>query len=377
MWNVQLFKLNYDEREKQAVNEVLDSAWITMGQRTQDFEGEFAQFLGHGVKCLALSNCTAALHLALLALGIQLGDEVITPSLTFVADQNVVTMTGARNVLADITSLDDWTMNPADIERQITGKTKAVIIVHYAGFACDMDAITDICKRHGIFLIEDCAHSPGADYRGRPLGTFGDIAAFSFFTNKNISCGEGGMVVTANPDLYERVKLLRAHGMSVPSFDRFKGRAVSYDVEAAGLNYRIDEIRSALGLVQLHKLEEANGRRARLVRHYYDRLDGANGVQIPFRQFSRGKPNFHIMPVMLDENIDRLKVIESMKADGIQTSIHYPEIQSFSAYEGKVNPTPIAQQVCRRELTLPLYPTMTESEIGMVCDALLKGIGRA
>ncbi|MBD5434837.1 MAG: DegT/DnrJ/EryC1/StrS aminotransferase family protein [Treponema sp.] len=377
MWNVQLFKLNYDEREKQAVNEVLDSAWITMGQRTQDFEGEFAQFLGHGVKCLALSNCTAALHLALLALGIQPGDEVITPSLTFVADQNVVTMTGARNVLADITSLDDWTMNPADIERRITGKTKAVIIVHYAGFACDMDAITDICKRHGIFLIEDCAHSPGADYRGRPLGTFGDIAAFSFFTNKNISCGEGGMVATANPDLYERVKLLRAHGMSVPSFDRFKGRAVSYDVESAGLNYRIDEIRSALGLVQLHKLEEANGRRAQLVRQYYDRLDGANGVQIPFRQFSRGKPNFHIMPVMLDENVDRLKVIESMKADGIQTSIHYPEIQSFSAYEGKVNPTPMVQQVCRRELTLPLYPTMTESEVGMVCDALLKGIGRA
>lgn len=376
MWKVQLFKLNYDSREKDAVNEVLDSAWLTMGQRTQDFEEEFGRLLGHDVKCLALSNCTAALHLALLALGIQPGDEVITPALTFVADQNVVTMVGARNVLADVTSLDDWTMSPDDIERRITPNTKAVIIVHYAGFACDMDAIMDICRRHGIFLIEDCAHSPGADYRGRPLGTFGDIAAFSFFTNKNISVGEGGMVVTKNPELHEKLKGLRAHGMSVPSFDRFKGRAVSYDVISAGLNYRIDEIRAALGLVQLHKLGEANERRAQLVCQYISRLDGARGILIPFRQFSRGTPSFHIMPVMLDDGIDRMKVIESMKADGIQTSIHYPEIQSFAAYEGKMNQTPVAQHISRHELTLPLYPTMTDVEVGLVCDALIKGIGQ-
>ena len=245
MWKVQLFKLNYDNKEIEAVTGVLESAWITMGQKTRDFESGFSSFLGYDSKCLAVSNGTAALHLALLALDIKAGDEVITPGLTFIADQNVVTMVGATNVLSDITSRDDWSMDPADIERKITDKTKAVLIVHYAGFACDMDAICDICKRHNLYLIEDCAHTPGADYKGRPLGTFGDVAAFSFFTNKNLSVGEGGAVVTSDEVLYKKLLGLRSHGMSVPSFDRFKGRAISYDVEIPGMNYRLEEMRAA------------------------------------------------------------------------------------------------------------------------------------
>lgn len=374
MWKVQLFKLNYDELEPQAVKEVLESAWITMGQKTIDFETEFAKYLGNDSKCLAVSNGTAALHMALLALGIGSGDEVITPSLTFIADQNVTTLVGAKNVLADITSYEDWSMNPQDIEKRITSKTKAIMIVHYAGFACDMDAILDICKRHNLYLIEDCAHTPGADYKGQPLGTFGDISAFSFFTNKNLSVGEGGMVVTKSEELFKKLKGLRSHGMSVPSFDRFKGRAISYDIEAPGLNYRIDEMRSALGLIQLAKLDKANEARTNLVNHYYKRLDGEKKIIIPFRNFTRGKPNFHIMPIMLDESLDRIKVIESMKADGIQTSIHYPAIQNFTAYQGIVNSTPLAEFVTEHELTLPLYPTMTIEEVDLVCDALLKGI---
>ena len=373
-WKVQLFKLNYDEMEPQAVKEVLESAWITMGQKTIDFETKFTEYLGYGVKGLALSNCTAALHLALIALGIKDGDEVITPSLTFVADQNVTSMVGATNVLADITSYEDWSMDPKDIEARITPKTKALILVHYAGFACDMDAIVDICKRHNIYLIEDCAHTPGADYKGRPLGTFGDVAAFSFFTNKNLSVGEGGMIVTKSDELIEKLKGLRAHGMSVPSFDRFKGRAITYDVVAPGLNYRIDEMRSALGLVQLAKLDKANQSRTDLVHHYYERLDNVKGISIPFRNFTRGKPNFHIMPIMLADNIDRIKLINSMKEDGIQTSIHYPVIQNFTAYQGKVNHTPKAEYVSEHELTLPLYPTMTMAEVDLVCDALIKGL---
>ena len=162
--------------------------------------------------------------------------------------------------------------------------------------------------------------------------------------------------------------------MSVPSFDRFKGRAISYDVEIPGLNYRIDEMRAALGLVQLEKLEVANKARQKLVLHYYERLDGLAMVHIPFRNFSRGNPNYHIMPILLDDSIDRLHVIESMKEDGIQTSIHYPEIQEFSAYKDTVNPTPIAQYVSKHELTLPLYPTMTIEEVDLVCDALIKGV---
>ncbi|MCL2211020.1 MAG: DegT/DnrJ/EryC1/StrS family aminotransferase [Treponema sp.] len=370
MWRVQLHKINYDEREYQAVKDVLDSGWLAISEKTHTFETAFSEFLGHDAKSLAVSNCTSALHLALLALGIGNGDEVITPSLTFIADQNVVNMTGAQNALADITSMEDWSMNPDDIESRITSKTKAVMIVHYAGFACDMDRITCLCKKRNLLLIEDCAHSPGADFKGRSLGTFGDIAAFSFYANKNIAIGEGGMIVTRNAELLEKCRLLRSHGMSVPSFDRYKGRAATYDVESAGFNYRINEIGSALGFVQLQKLNEANEQRKKIVEHYYSRLDGNSSISIPFRHFTRGKPNYHIMPVLLSEKIDRMALIESMKQAGVQTSIHYPAIQSFSAYKDKVNPTPKAEYVCEHELTLPLYPTMTIEDADVVCDAL-------
>ncbi|MCL2721991.1 MAG: DegT/DnrJ/EryC1/StrS family aminotransferase [Treponema sp.] len=372
MWRVQLHKIDYDEREYNAVKEVLNSGWLAISEKTHSFESAFSQFLGHGANCLAVSNGTAALHMALLALGIKEGDEVITPSLTFIADQNVTNMIGAKNVLADITSMDDWSVDPDDIEVKITPKTKAVMIVHYAGFACDMEKITALCKKYDLFLIEDCAHTPGADFNGRALGTFADVSAFSFFANKNIAVGEGGMVVTRYEKLYEKLRLLRSHGMSVPSFDRFKGRAASYDVIQPGLNYRINEISSALGLVQLDKLKESNEKRKKLVEHYYKRLDDVSSVSIPYRNFSRGKPNYHIMPILLSESLDRAVVIESMKNAGIQTSIHYPAIQKFSAYNGKVCSTPKAEYVCTHELTLPLYPGMTINEIDIVCDELIK-----
>jgi len=377
MWRVQLHKINYDEREYQAVKEVLDSGWLTISEKTYSFESAFSDFLGYDTKSLAVSNCTAALHMALLACGITKGDEVITPSLTFIADQNVTQMTGAKNVLADITSIEDWSADPDDIEARITEKTKAVMIVHYAGFACDMDRITSVCGKHGLLLIEDCAHSPGSDFfvspeRGRPLGTFGDVSAFSFFANKNIAVGEGGMVVTRNAEIYGKLKLLRSHGMSAASFDRYKGRAVSYDVASAGLNYRLTETNSAIGLVQLAKLAEANEKRRLLVEHYYKRLDEEPSVSIPFRRFTRGKPNYHIMPVLLSEKIDRAKVIESMKQDGIQTSVHYPAIRNFSAYKDLINPAPKAEYVCAHELTLPLYPDMTTEQADIVCDSLIK-----
>jgi dTDP-4-amino-4,6-dideoxygalactose transaminase len=374
MWRVQLHKINYDEREYQAVREVLDSGWLTISQKTYDFEAAFSEFLGHDARCLAVSSGTAALHMAMLVCGIKEGDEVITPALTFIADQNVTLMAGAENVLADITSMEDWSMDSEGIEERITSKTKAVMIVHYAGYACDMERITAVCKRHNLLLIEDCAHTPGAEYMGRPLGTFGDIAAFSFFCNKNIAVGEGGMAVTRNPELFAKLKGLRSHGMSVPSFDRYKGRASSYDVESPGLNYRIHEISSALGLVQLQKLEDANNKRKNLVEHYFRRLDSLPSISIPYRNFSRGKPNYHIMPVLLADTVDRAAVIESLKRDEIQTSIHYPAIQGFTAYRDRVNVTPKAEYVCAHELTLPLYPDMAHEEVDIVCDALDKSI---
>lgn len=374
IWKVQLFKLNFDDRESQAVQDVMRSGWITMGQRTLDFEAAFAAELGEGATCLAVSNGTAALHVAVLALGIGPGDEVIVPSLTFIADLNSVRISGATPVIADIASLEDWSMSPADIERRITPRTKAIMVVHYAGYACDMDAILAICRKHRLPLIEDCAHAPGGTYKGRKLGTFGEISAWSFFTNKNLSVGEGGMVVTRDPELFRKCKHLRSHGMTVASFDRMKGRSSNYDVLEPGLNYRMDEMHAALGVVQLGKLAASNVRRGELTARYFSRLDRMPSVSVPFRHFARGTPTWHIMPILLAPAVDRNAVIERMKAEGVQTSIHYPAIQSFTAYRDCAGDAPLARDVCGRELTLPLYPTMTDAEVDLVCDSLEKAL---
>lgn len=373
-WKVQLFKLNYDEREYSAVRGVLESGWLTMGQKTLDFEEAFSRELGQGTKCVAVANGTAALHIAVLAAGVLPGDEVIVPSLTFIADLNAVRVSGGQVVLADITSKSDWSMDPADIERKITKKTKAVLIVHYAGYACDMDAILAICKKHDLKLIEDCAHAPGGEYAGRKLGTFGDLSAWSFFSNKNLAVGEGGMVVTRDPALHQTCKNLRSHGMTVASFDRIKGRAVSYDVLEPGFNYRIDEVRAALGLVQLSKLADSNRRRGEITARYFSRLDRIPGLTVPFRNFDRGLPTWHILPVLLPEGADRMKIVESMKADGVQASIHYPSIQSFTAYKDRVGPTPLSQYVSDHELTLPLYPGMSDADVDLVCASFEKAL---
>jgi len=370
MWKVQLFKLNYDEAEPNAVERVVRSGWITMGEQTSEFEKRFSELLGSDAKVAAVSNGTAALHMALLALGVGPGDEVIIPSLTFVADINTVLLVGAEPVLADCTSFDDWNMDPADIERKITPKTKAVMIVHYAGYPCNMDAITGVCRRHGIKLIEDCAHAPGAKYKGRVVGTFGEIGCFSFFTNKNLSVGEGGAVCSTSAELDQDLRYLRSHGMTTLTLDRHKGRAISYDVVRPGLNYRIDEMRAALGIAQLAKLPGAHRSRESIVKRYIAGFKGIDGLRIPFVNLEDMEPVYHIFPALLPTGMDRLKVIEVLKREGVQSSIHYPEFQEFTAFrESKLEATPIAQEISRRELTLPLYPTMTDEEVDIVISA--------
>ncbi|OPY86630.1 MAG: UDP-4-amino-4-deoxy-L-arabinose--oxoglutarate aminotransferase [Syntrophus sp. PtaU1.Bin208] len=372
MWKVPLFELNYDESESRAVADVLASGWITMGECTQTFERQFAEFLGSGTLVTAVSSGTAALHMAMLALGIGPGDEVIVPALTFIADVNVVRMAGAVPVTADCVSFNDWNIDPADIERKITSRTKAVMIVHYAGYPCDMDALVPLCRERGLFLVEDCAHSPGATYRGRSCGTFGDVACFSFFTNKNLSVGEGGMFVTRDEGLHQKGRYLRSHGMSTLTLDRHQGRAVSYDVLQPGLNYRIDEMRAALGCVQLKKLEAANRERRRMTERYHGALSSIGGISIPFLDHDDCLPSYHIYPILLNEGIDRLAVIESLKQRGIQSSIHYPSFKEFTAYKEELSPyaTPLADEISQRELTLPLYPTMGFGTVDLVTNVL-------
>jgi dTDP-4-amino-4,6-dideoxygalactose transaminase len=374
MWKVQLFKLNFDERERDAVVAVLESGWLTMGERIMDFESAFSTYLAGGVQSLAVANGTAALHMALLALDVGLGDEVIIPALTFVADVNSVKLVGAKPVLADCTSLDDWNMSVATIERCITPKTKALLVVHYAGFPCDMPAIVELCRKRGLKLIEDVAHAPGASVGGRSCGTWGDIGCYSFFSNKNLSIGEGGMVTSCNPELIQRMRYLRSHGMTTLTLDRHKGRAITYDVAEPGLNYRMDEMRAAIGLVQLDKLPEGNARRKELTDRYRHNFEGA-AVSMPFAKLSADQVSaYHFLPVLLPAGVDRIAVIEGLKAKGIQSSIHYPPFWNFTAYVGQFLPsdTPVTAEICERELTLPLYPTMTDEEVDLVTVSLLE-----
>jgi len=218
MWKVQLFELNYDEREVRAVEEVVRSGWITMGPKTSEFESAFQTQLG-GHRCTAVSSGTAALHLAVLALDLGPGDEVIVPALTFVADANAVRMAGAEPVFADCESLENWNVGVDSIRQRITDRTRAVVCVHYAGYACRMEELRALCDEKGLALVEDVAHAPGGTYGDRPLGTIGDVGCFSFFTNKNLSVGEGGMVAVGDPDLEATIRLLRSHGMTTLTLD--------------------------------------------------------------------------------------------------------------------------------------------------------------
>jgi dTDP-4-amino-4,6-dideoxygalactose transaminase len=374
-WKIQLFRLDFGEDERQAVEDVIRSGWLTMGERTLEFENQFSRYLGAGVAALAVSSGTAALHMAMLALGIAEDDEVIVSALTFIADANVVRMVGAHPVLADCISKEDWNLDPEDVRRKITSKTRAVIAVHYAGYPCRMNELTGLCKESGIALVEDCAHAVGSTYGNRKCGTFGDIACFSFFTNKNLSVGEGGMFVSRSEKATQAARLLRSHGMNSLTLDRHEGRAISYDVIVPGLNYRIDEIRAALGMVQLRKLGQANERRRKVAEQYDELLSEVEGVSVPFLSRRGPEPCYHIYPILLERGVDRHGVIVKLRERGVQSSIHYPAIQSFTAYAGdSFGEVPLADEIASRELTLPMYPGMAFQDVEYVVVSLKESL---
>jgi len=247
------------------------------------------------------------------------------------------------------------------------------MVVHYAGYPCDMPAILEIARAHKLGVIEDAAHAVGASLNGKALGAWGDAGCFSFFGNKNLTTAEGGMLVTDDPELAEKVRVLRSHGMTTLTWDRFKGHASTYDVVAQGYNYRMDELRSALGREQLKRIPSGNARRAELVRLYREMLAReAPSIRIPFQE-ERGQSSYHILPALLPAGADKHAFMERMKAQGIQTSWHYPPVHRFSiykdAYASRPNPLPVSDEVAEREVTLPLYPTMSEEQVGWVVQA--------
>ena len=375
--DIPLADIHFAERDVEAVGAVLRSGWLSMGDMTQRFESQFAEFTG-ARHAIAVTNGTAALHLACGALGLGEGDEVLCPSLSFVATSNAILYCGATPVFCEIGGDGDLTLDPEDLIARITPKTKAIIAMHYGGYPCDMPVIAQLAKDYGLMLIEDAAHAPGASLAGKHCGTWGDMGCFSFFANKNMTTGEGGMITTNSDELAEKLKLMRSHGMTTLTLDRHRGRAYSYDVVELGYNYRLDEMRAALGLVQLEQLADWNNSRRRLVQFYRSLLEEVPDAVVPFADFNTAQASCHIMPVVLDAGIDRHDVMRKMRGDGIQTSIHYPAIHTFSYYRDKY-PTdlPLTEDIASRQLTLPLYPTMTEDQVSRVIAKLSDAVAGA
>lgn len=376
---VPLSDMDYGLEEEEAALDVIHRRWLTMGSVTQELEREFSGFTG-AKYALAVSNGTHALHLACLALGLGAGDEVIAPAMTFVASTNAVLYTNAEVRFADIIGPADLNVSPREIEKQITDRTKAILVVHYGGYPCRMAEITEVAQRYRLAVIEDAAHAPGASLEGRAMGTWGDVGCFSFFSNKNMATGEGGMVITQRDDIAEKVRVLRSHGMTTLTWDRHQGHAFTYDVVALGNNYRIDEIRSALGLVQLKKLTANNARRKEITERYRNRLVGNafSGVQVPFME-TPGEPSYHIFPMLLPEDADRRAFMESMRKSGVQTSIHYPPIHQFSYYRQRYAGVslPITEAVAAREVTLPLFPGMIDEDVDYVLSSASEALADA
>jgi dTDP-4-amino-4,6-dideoxygalactose transaminase len=375
-YRIPLFDLNFDEAEEQAVIDCLRSKWISAGPRINAFEARFAEMSGCGVHAVALANCTVALHLALLLAGVTQGDEVICPSLTFVATANAVRFVGAVPVFADVVGDHDLTIDPEDIEAKITPRTRAILVMHYGGFPCDMDRIMALAGTYGLKVIEDACHAPFSEYRdGRKLGTIGQSGCFSFFSNKNLSTGEGGMLITRDADLAARAKLLRSHGMTSMSYQRAQGHSTTYDVVEYGYNYRMDDLRASLGLAQLDKIPADYARRAALRERYEDELAGKTEVIVPFAGRTGNFSNY-VLPILLAEGgaARRDMVRNSLAQIGIQTSVHYPPVHRFSTYRPFTTALPHTESAADRLITLPMYGSLLPQQVNEVCNALLASI---
>jgi dTDP-4-amino-4,6-dideoxygalactose transaminase len=368
-WRITLADVVVDERERRAVDEVLRGGWLSMGPITERFEAEFSRYLqgGHAV---AVTNGTAALHLAAVALGIGPGDEVICPTLTFVATAAAMLQAGATVRFADSTSLDDFSIDPTEIDRLVTERTKAVVVVHYGGFPVDMDAIYAAASRHGLLVIEDAAHALGSELDGEPCGRLGNAGCFSFFPNKNMTTGEGGMVVFRKEDAAAAARSLRSHAMTTLTWDRHRGHATGYDVVDLGFNYRIDEIRAALGSVQISRMDELNEARAKLAERYRDRLVGSAFAVPSFGR--RGRSAYHLEAVVSSSPDERDRARERLRRLRIQTSVHYPPVHRFSYYRDRTLELPRAEEIADRVVTLPLHPKLTDADVDIVCNALLE-----
>jgi dTDP-4-amino-4,6-dideoxygalactose transaminase len=362
---------------QEEIDEVVDtlrSGWITTGPKTKLFEQEFARYVG-APAALALSSCTAALHTALVVAGVKPGDEVITTTMTFVATVSVIEHVGATPVLVDVEP-DTLNIDPAQVEKAITPRTKAVIAVHYGGHPCEMDSLQDICDRHGLHLIEDAAHSLPASYKGRMIGSSNNLTAFSFYATKNLTTAEGGML-TGPPELIEKAQVASLHGMDKDAWKRnSKEGSWRYDVVMPGFKYNMTDIQAAIGLRQLEKLEEMNARRREIAATYQAELGKLDALDLPVER-EGCQSAWHLYPIRLRPgawSISRDQFIEEMKARNIGTSVHFIPVHTFSYYREKYGfegeDFPMAMAQAERALSLPMHPGLDDQAVTDILHAV-------
>ncbi|MFT7723388.1 MAG: DegT/DnrJ/EryC1/StrS aminotransferase family protein [Roseateles sp.] len=357
---IPVYRPDLSGNEQAYVMDCLQSSWISSkGRYIPEFETRFAERIGVS-HTTSVCNGTVALHLALVALGIGPGDEVIVPTLTYVASANAVAYTGATPVFADSTA-DTWQIDPQDVARRITPRTKAIMAVHLYGHPCDMDALQALCRQHRIFLIEDCAEAFGTTYHGRHVGSFGDVSTFSFFGNKTITTGEGGMVVTNDRTIIERARHFKGQGLAAH-------REYWHDV--VGFNYRMTNLCAALGLAQLERAEQFIARKRELAQRYRQAL---RGVPLQFQQDAPDVGNSHWMvTVLVEDAADRDPLRRHLARAGVETRPAFSPVHTMPMYAARYQRHPVAEDIAWRGLNLPSYPAITDAELQEICD-LLRG----
>lgn len=364
-----------DEEDIQAVVEVLRSGWLTTGPRVKQFEAAFASYVG-AMHAVAVSSCTAALHLALAAIGLEEGDEVILPTMTFASTGEVVCYFKARPVLVDC-ERNSFHVSAEEIERAITPRTRAIIPVHYGGCPADLDSILEIGRRHNVPIIEDAAHALPAFYRDKPIGSFGDITCFSFYATKTLTTGEGGMATTGNPEYSERMRILSLHGISKDAYKRYTTEGSwRYQILDVGYKYNMTDLQAALGLSQLAKCDFMQQRREAIAAQYSAELSSISGLRLPEVPTDRSHA-WHLYVVQIDQHafpVGRDRFIEELKQRGIGTSVHFIPLHTHPLYADRFGyqsrQFPNAERQFESAVSLPIYPSMSPSDVERVVEAI-------
>lgn len=379
---VPFFRPSLGEDEIAEVVDSLKNGWLTTGAKAAQFEADFADIMGDGCEAVAVNSATAAMHLALEAMEVGPGDEVIVPTYTFTATAEVIRYLGATPVFVDCDP-DTFNIRPEDFEPAITGKTKAVMPVHFAGLPCDMTTICEIAKQHGIFVVDDAAHALPSHHDGNIIGNCGaDATAFSFYANKTITTGEGGMLVTRNPEIAARARQMRLHGINRDVFNRFTDTRASwrYDIVAPGFKYNLTDLAASIGLHQLKKLDQFREKRKTLSMRY-DALLSDLPLILPARSRGNDGHSFHLYIIRIgdDAPVDRDTLIVRLQERNIGVSVHYTPLHRMSYWQEscglQAGAFPNAEAVGRSCISLPLYPDMTEEEQDYVLESLKEAIG--